>query len=353
MVDGNLARGEMVQSRLLEASMSLRLGQLGDAGEAAAEALDITQTTPGLPSWWRAEAISLMGEIDGKLGPPDSAEVLLKDSVAIYQRLFGATRPTALAWMGLGQFHAEQGHYEDALRDFRAGLVILAELPQNEGSLGFDTVSSYFATAVDLADHDPARHDQLLGELFVVLQSVQKGKESEIAGRSFVRLAQSNRQVAGLLRDLQDAERTRDQMRLSLAAEAAKPVEARNAERERWFGEQYRAAAAKAQRLDTGLKQNVPEYRRLTHPGLVSLKELQAVLHAGEVFVTFAFGEQQGLIVAVSPRSIEAKPLAMSAKEIGTAIQELRAGVIVRSGRVERYDLSLANQLYRKLLLPI
>jgi CHAT domain-containing protein len=353
MVNGYLARGELVQSRLLEAAMNLRLGELGNAGEAAAEALEITQSIPGLPNWWRAEAMSLMGEIEGKLGHAQAAESLLSESVTLFRRLFGEARPTALALLSLGRFHAEYGRYSEAMQDFQLGLTILAKLGRNEGLLSFDTVSSYFTTAIDVADHDPAHHDELLSELFIVLQSVQKGKESEIASRSFVRLAESNPLVADLLRDLQDAERIRDQMRLSLASEASKPAESRDAERESWLAEQYRAASAKAERVDAGLKENVPEFRRLSHPGLVSLKELQAVLQPGETFATFAFGEEFGLVIAVSAKSVEAKRLTVSVKEVDEQVRELREGIIVRAGRVGRYDLNLAYQLYRKMLLPV
>jgi CHAT domain-containing protein len=353
LINGYLARGEIVQSRLLEAAMSLRLDEVGEASAAAAEALEIAQTTPGIPSWWRAEAMSMMGEIEGRLGHSKMGETMLHESIAIDQRLFGEARPTALAWLGLGRFHANEGQYETALADFRQGLAMLSRLGRNESSVGFDSVATYFTTAIDVALHNPAQHDQILAELFVVMQCVQKGKETEISSRSFERLAESDPKVAEILRDLQDAERIRDQMRLSLAGEEAKAPSARDAAREQWLGDQYRAAAAMAAHLDQGLKQNVAEYRRLSHSGLASLSELQAVLKPGEVYVTFAFGEEFGLAFAASRTSVEARPLAISAVQLGEDIRELREGVIVRSGRVGRFDINLAYQLYRTLMLPI
>jgi len=353
VINGYLARGEMVQSRLVEAAMSLRLDDLGSASEAAAEALEITQTTPGLPNWWRAEALSIMGEIEGKLGHPQRGEAMLRDAIASYQKFFGEARPTALAWLGLGRFHFDQGQFELALEDFRQGLTIFSKLRRDESVLSFDAVSTYFTTAIDLAEHDPTRHDLLLAELFVVLQTVQKGKESGIAARSFERLASNDPKVAEVLRDLQDAERRRDESRLQLAGEEAKPPEERDAEHMRWLGQQYRSASEMAARLDQGLRQNVAEYRRVNNSGLVSLKDLQAALGPGEIFITFAFGEEFGLVFAVSQSAVEAHAVPQSAGWVADQVRELREGIIVRSGRVGRYDLKLANQLYRTLLLPI
>jgi CHAT domain-containing protein len=353
VINGYLARGEMVQSELVEAAMSLRLDQLGIAAQAAAEALEITQTTPGLPNWWRAEALSMMGEIEGKLGHRERGEAMLRDAIAAYQRFFGDARPTALAWLGMGRFHVDQGQYEVALEDFRRGLSIISKLRRNESVVSFDAVSVYFTTAIDLAEHDPARHDLMLAELFVVLQTVQKGKESGIASRSFERLASSDAKVAELLRDLQDAERTRDQARLQLAGEEAKPPASRDGEHMRWLAQQYRTATEMVARLDQGLRENVAEYRRVNNPGLASLKDLQAALEPGEVFVTFAFGEEFGLVFAVSQTTVEAHAIPQSSGWVADQVRELREGIIVRSGRVGRYDLKLANELYRTLLLPV
>lgn len=353
LVNTYLARGEMVQSRLLEALMSERLNDLSAAGEAAAEAVEIAQSTPGVPTWWRAEAMSAMGEIEGKLGHPKVGEPMLKDAIALERSLFGAARPTALAWFALGRFHADQGNYAEALPDFRQGLVILAKLRQSQAAMSFDTVAPYFSAAIEVADHNPSQHDQLLSELFVILQCVQKGKESQISDRSFSRLAQANPAVATAMRDLQDAENTRDQMRLSLATEQAKPADRRDGGRLDWYEAQFHEAEAKAQRFDAALQGSTPEYRRLVHPGLVTLADLQSVLKPGELFITFAFGEEFGLVFAASHQSVEVRALAVSARQLGQSISELREGIIVRGGRVGHFDLALANELYRRLLLPI
>ena len=352
-INADLAQGEIAQSRLIEAAMCLRLGELAPAGEAASDALEIIQTQPGLPHWWKADALGMMGQIEGRLGKVQSGEKMLNEALAINQQLFGEARPTALAWLDLGRFHAEQGRYEDALKDFRQGLAILERLNLNEGQLSFDTALPYFVTTMQLAESDPTRRDQLLGELFAVLQDVQKGKESSISSRSLMRLTESDPRALSLIRYLQDAERNRDQMRLALAAEANKPLEARDAEREHWLADQFHASVTQMERLNAALAQGFAEYRQSSGRGWIPLKAFQSLMRPGEVFVSYAFGDNSGLVLAISANSINVRQLKISASELAETIGELRGGVIVRDGRVGNYDLKLAYRLYRVLLSPI
>ena len=350
--NASLARSEIVQSRLLEGAMSLRLGDIGDAAEAASEALDITQSTPGVPGWWRAEAQVLMGEVEGRLGHRQKAEVLVKDGIAIYRRLFADAQPTALAWISLGRVYADGGDYPKAMEAFRQGLSLLRSGRGAAGKISFDAVSAYFKTAMEMADHDEAGRDAIMGELFGVLQDVQKGKESEIVGRSVLRLGEKNPQFVTMLRDLQDAEKVRDDMRLSLASEASKTTEARDPEREAWLAEQYRYHAGKAERIERTL-QGFPEFFRATRSQSASLTEIQSHLRPNEAFITFAFGEEFGLVFAVTMDTVATRILPQSTRELAESIRELREGIIVRSGRVGRYDTALAHQLYRQLLGPV
>lgn len=350
--NASLARAEIVQSRLLEAAMSLRLGDLGDAAESASEALEISQSASGVPAWWRAEAMVLMGEVEGRLGHRQRAETLVKDGITIYRRLFSDAQPTALAWISLGRVHADGGDYPKAMEAFRQGLTLLRTAKTNLGRISFDAVSAYFKTALELADHDDTGHDALLAEVFAILQDVQKGKESEIVGRSVLRLGERNPQFVTMLRDLQDAEKSRDDMRLSLANEATKSTEARDPERENWLAEQYRFFAGKAERAEKAL-QVFPEFSRVSRPQSASLKELQSRLLPGEAFITFAFGEEFGLVIAVTPDRTTAKVLPVSTHDLAESVRDLRDGIIVRSGRVGHYDVALALQLYRQLLGPV
>lgn len=347
-----IARAEIVQSRIVEAAVLMRMGDYSNALEAAAEVDDIVQAMPGVPEWWRAESMVLRGEIEGRLGHQQVAEVLVKGGIAIFQKVFANAQPTALAWISLGKVYADGGDYPKAMDAFRQGLAMLQLAHKGVGKISFDAVSAYFKTALEYADHDDAERDKILAGVFAILQDVQKGKESEIVGRSVLRLGGNDPKFASLLRDLQDAQKTRDDMRLSLATAAAKNIEARDPEREAWLAEQYRFYVGKVDRIEK-LLQEFPEYSKASKAQSASLLELQSQLRPGEAFVTFAFGDEFGMVFAVSPNRIDAKILPGSTHDLEERIRELRDGVIVKNGRVGIYDLQLAYTLYRQLFGPV
>jgi len=352
LANASIARAEIVQSRLLEASMLLRLGDYGNALEAVTEALEISQSALSVPAWWRAEAMVLAGEIEGKLGHSTKAEPLVKDGIALFHRLFADARPTALATLSLGKVYADGGDYPKAMDAFRQGFTMLQNGLGKADKISFDAVSDYFRTALELADHDEVGRNAILAELFSVLQDVQRGKESEIVGRSVLRMGQNDPRFAALLRDLQDAEKARNDMRLSLANEAAKSPDARDPDREHWLAEQYHANADKAVATETIL-QRFPEYSRITQNQTITLADLQTQLHRGETFVTFAFGEEFGMVFAITHDTVTAKLINQSARNLGESIRGLREGILVRNGRVGTYDVALAHKLYQQLMGPV
>ena len=99
-----ISQGELAHALRIEAEMSLRLDDLAGAKAAAEEALWIVTDEPGLPLWWRADTIALVGEINERAGRVVAAEHDLTDARDLDQKLFGATAPTALADLKLGAF---------------------------------------------------------------------------------------------------------------------------------------------------------------------------------------------------------------------------------------------------------
>ncbi len=89
--------GELAHSLRIEADMALRLGDNASAQAAAEEALWIITEEPGLPMWWRPEMVALMGEVNAAQGRVVIAERDFRDSLALNQKLFGDTAPTAQA----------------------------------------------------------------------------------------------------------------------------------------------------------------------------------------------------------------------------------------------------------------
>ena len=161
-----VSQGELAHALRIEAEMSLRLDDLAGAKAAAEEALWIVTDEPGLPLWWRADTIALVGEINERSGRVVAAEHDLTDARDLNEKLFGATAPTALADLKLGAFYARQQVYPASLTAFHAAFAIATNDPVARREIAADDIVD-FATA-ELAAGDAASRDS---EIFVLANS--------------------------------------------------------------------------------------------------------------------------------------------------------------------------------------
>ncbi|KIM00156.1 TPR repeat-contatining protein [Paramagnetospirillum magnetotacticum MS-1] len=353
LMDAFLARGELAQSLLVEASMSLRLDDVASAAVTAAEALSITGDSNNLPGGWRVQALSTMGLVLGRQGRYSEGEALLNEAVGLSQRLFGDGMPTVLAWAALGRFRAEQGRYTQAMQAFRQEFALLARHSAEGMRLGFEAASPFIVTALELAEQGGEERDVLLDQVFSVLQLVQAGQQSDMVSHAALKFASGDERIAKMVAERQDSQRRRDEIRLSLASEAALPDDQRNGDREAWLADEYRFAVARMAELDGQLRSAFPDYANLSSPAPVTIARLRSALGAGEGVIAFAFGDDFGLAVMVTPDRVEAKRLDITREDLAAEVSELRKGITVQDGRVGRYDLGRAHALYAKLFAPL
>jgi CHAT domain-containing protein len=350
---GHYVRGEQVHGLLIEAAMSLKLDDVATASVAAAEALAVTDETPGLPGGWKIQALTVLGEALGRQGRGREGESLLKEAVAASQRLFGDGMPSIMTLAALGRFYADQGRYAEAMESFRQEFVLLARRSPEGLRLSFEAVEPFFATALELAEQGGPERERILDRVFSVLQLVQAGTQSDTVTHAALKFASSDPRIAALVAERQDSQRRRDEARLSVASAAARPDDQRDSEREAWLADEYRRTAARMAELDATLKTEFPDYAGLASPLPVTVARLRAVLQPGEAVVAFAFGDKSGLGMAVTAGDIQAARLPLGEATLAAAVGELRQGIQVQGGRVGHYDLVLAHRLYRELVAPL
>ena len=346
----SLAQTELVQSRMLEGQMSLRLGDIPKALEAANEAYDIALNAPTAPILWKPDAISLMGEVKGKSGKPKEAETLLKEAITQYHRLFGDTLPTASAWLTLGNFYSDQGRFSDAMETYHHALPIFE---RTNSKLSFDAVASFFSTSLELAEHQPENRQAILDDVFDILQQVQQSKAANVSTKSVLHSLLKDAGMDDLNQQIRSAHEKAEELRVSLAAEVVKPIDQRDADREKWLGENYRQALVRGDDLEKRLKEEIPGYYRLAYPRYRSVKDVQSALNPSEALLTFSFGREFGLVFCITKTSTDVKVIQASDEDISDSVNQLRSTVTVRNGRVENFDLAMAYQLYQKLIMPV
>jgi len=345
--------GELAHSLRIEAEMALRLGDTASAQAAAEEALWIITEEPGLPLWWRPEIVSLMGEVNAAQGRVIVAERDFGDALALDQKLFGDTAPTARAQLRLGRFYAEQQLYTPSVAAFRAAFAILDKDPVARAQVVSDQIVPFLAAAAALGTQDPGQRVALDADMFRAAQLVNSGVADQTIARVAAREAAGDAALGALVRQLQDTQTRRDNDRLELVAENAKPNDERSAALLAKYDADFKAASAGADALQAKVAASYPDYARLADPGPVTLADFQKRLGGGEAFVTFVVGARSSFALVVTANALTAAPLSATRDSLAADVGDLRSAFVPKLGRLADFSLKSSYALYKQLLGPV
>lgn len=343
------ARGDLIHSLLLEATVSLRLEQFGLAEAAAIEAANLFSRTRGLPPWWYARILGIEGLAKAGKGDAAGGAALMSKAVASNRQLFGAGWPAASSMLELGRVYAKAGMDDEALAIYREALTMLAGLDSERGQVPLDRLAPFLDVLYRRGQAEPAKRADYHAEMFRAVQEVREGVVGQTITRAAARFASSDPAVADLIRRQQDAIRDRDRLRIEVAAETAKPDTQRDKAREGELSKQLETASATARGLEGQMQAAFPDYARLTRPAPVTPAALSTRLRAGQALVQFAFaaGGSYGFILKNS--GILAYPVTVNRAELQDQVAELRRSITPRAGVLPPFDLSLAHGLYQRL----
>jgi len=343
--------GELAHGLRIEAEMALRLGDNGTAQSAAEEALWIITEEPGLPLWWRPEAISLMGEVNAAQKRVVVAERDFVDALHMDEKLFGDTAPTARAQLRLGKFYADQQVYPASVAAFRAAFAILAKDAIARSQIVSDQIIPFLVAATALEKQDPSQRAALDADMFRSVQLVNSSVADKTIARVAVREAAGNAQLADLVRQYQNALKLRDNARLDLVVENAKPNDERKPDRVQRFDAAFKTASANADALLQKVQQGYPDYAKLADPGPAELAAVQAQLADRDAFLEFVVGVKSSFAMLVTRNGLSARPLQVTSEGLSGDIAALRRALEPK--RAGDFSLKTAFALYQQLLAPL
>src|SRR5262249_10129840 len=153
-------------------------------------------------------------------------------------------------------------------------------------------------------------------EIFRASQLINSDVADQTIARASVRLASGNPMLTDLIRQSEAAARARDNARISLAAEIAKPDDERNAERLAQLQADVAAASTRADQLLVQVQQSFPDYARLANPGPVELADVQRELQPGEAFLSFVTGVRGAYGLLVTPNGLIARKLGATSETL-------------------------------------
>ncbi|HKF71797.1 MAG TPA: CHAT domain-containing tetratricopeptide repeat protein [Stellaceae bacterium] len=346
-------KAELVHALMIEAAALRNTGDIAGAEADINEVLQYLLQVRGLPQWWRAQALTELAEIEGEQGRYAAAEHNMASAVAVSERVFGKTAPTAVAYLDQTRFHSAGQDYPHAVAAFHSAAEILAHDDVARSLVTPDDIAYFLAAAAALAGRDAGRRAQLEGAMFDAIQLMGSSVADQAVAHAALRLAAANPAIADLLRDLQDAERARDTARLQLAAEQVKPREERGKLIEDALKKEADEADAKVVALETRITQDFPAYARFAVPKPVSLADMQKALAPEEAFVAFVVGQQKAFVLVVRRERLVARALDITDPQLTQAVTDLRKAFVPRLGALPEFDLKGSSALYRKLLGPV
>jgi CHAT domain-containing protein len=346
-----ISSGELAHSLRIEAEMALKLDDVAGAQAAAEEALWIISLEPGLALWWRPDVLSLIAEVNERQGRVAEAEKNFLETIELRQKLFGDSAPVVLAELRIGRFYTDQRLYPLALRHFRAAMAILEKSPIGRSRVVPDQIIPFIAAASATMD-DPQQRAMLDAEIYRVTQMINSDVADQAIARASARLAAANPSLSTLVRDAQEAQRARDEMRINIAAEFAKPDDERSPAREAQQAQNLAAASMRADELLARAQQSFPDFARFTNPGPADLADVKARLRPGEAVLSFVVGLQESYGLLVTDKGLTIKKLDATSESLTSDIGFLRRAFEPQLGRLPAFPLGSAHALYVQLLEP-
>jgi len=346
-----LLQGELAHALRIQAEMAMRMSDLAGARAAAERALLILTEYPDLPLAWRADIVSLIGEINAREGRVVQAERNLTDALAIDRKLYGDGGPTILRQMTLGRFYSDEQVYTTSIGAYREAFAALAKDPLIRAQIAADQIVPFLAAATaSLGGADRSRLEQ---EMFMASQLADSGVAGQTIARMAAWRAAEDRDLAESVRISDDAARTRDELRMQLAVERAKPDGTRDAAREQRLSVDLAEAVSRALELQSRLRADFPEYAGLADPAMVSLEAVQRGLRPREAFASFVLGVRGSYVLLVTREGLTVRPLAISRTELAADIADLRSAFVPQLGKLPNFSLVNAEALYRNTLGPV
>ena len=346
-----LLDGELAHALRVQAALELRMGNTAGAQAAAEKALYIITAHPDLPLAWRADIVSLMGDINARQGRVVQAERNFTDALAMDRKLFGEGGPTIQALLQLGRFYSEEQIYPSAITSYREAFALLAKNPLARSQIAPDQILPFLAAAN--ASLGGAERARLENEMFTAAQMTDSGVTGQTIARMAAQRAAETPALAAQVRATDDALRARDEARMALAAERAKTNDQRDAKREAALSAELAAATSRADAASAKLHADFPAYATMADPGAVSLDAMKRALHPREAFAGFVIGVHSAYVLLITNDGLTVKPLTTNADDLAADIADLRSAFVPKLGKLPDFSLANAAALYNETLGPV
>lgn len=339
---------EVAQSLHMEAAILLRQGRLAEAAAAADQAIAIARGNRAAPPWWLAQFLETRATIARIAGDAAGAVSYQSEAVRNWAAILPQSTPEGLARLALGRALYAQGNITDSLAAYRAGLALLK-------GRNADVRPAALIDFLDVADRaaaaDPAKRDALALEMFEAAQIARSGYTSRTVSLATARLAGGSQEIGNVIRQTQENERRRFALASQLNRVLAVQPELRDEHQAERLRRDLATAEAEAAQLDQTTQAAFAGYRQVLATPLETAA-LQGLLRPDEAVLAILAGDRVSYGFLVRHDRLRVWRIAAGDLDFGDAVSGLRRSMGQSKGRLKRFDLGLAHQLYTLLLGP-
>jgi CHAT domain-containing protein/Tfp pilus assembly protein PilF len=345
-----------------------RQGRYAEAEELYRRALAIEEAALGPNHSHVAISLDTLGGVYEKQGRYADAEAYYKRSLEIREAAFGANHPDIIdSLISLGSLEVRQRHWSQAHGYFQRAAALqsardLAGAQEDQRSSEIRENGNVFWSLADsayvVAQAEPARHDELMAEAFVAVQS----QERQVAGAALAQMAgrfsSGSAALAQRVREYQDAVLNWRDLDKKLTTSIAAPPAQRNETEIATLRSTLEAGDQRLVDLRRRLAEDYPQIAELTNPAPLTITQVQHLLARDEALVVMLLGTQGGLVWAVTREDADWRGFYIPWETLRANISALRQGLDVetdqlRAGKATLFNLRVAHELYATLLGPV
>jgi CHAT domain-containing protein len=340
----------IAQVDLTEATSEEALGQTAKARDLLIEARQILAqpTINGVEPWLAAQLDAELARQDETAGRRSEARGRLNLALTQLRQRQGGTPAEAFLLIEIARVDATMGLGDQSMAEFQAGIALFRE---TRGSLGSsaDSIARYLDLLIAQSKADPAHAQEYASRFMVATESIGSLTTAQVIAKLSAKLAQNDRVASGLIRAYED---TRRSVR-------AKEAEITQAQSQNTYTPAKRAVAEaelktlndQEHELFSRVVTADPHYgQRVTTD--VSLKDLQAQLKPGELYLQIALLTTQGYGLAITAEGATPYRVDIGKAEAGQIVGKLRKAFESESF-VPRFDVAQSYALYERLFGPV
>ena len=348
--EGRMARygrdsAALAHARVIEAGILKDLGRVDEARNLVSHVVSIHERSRDYAGL--AFAYARLGEIERAGGDLDAADLAMAEAERLVRLLFGDGPNLAMIRALRASIAMERGDRAAALAAF-ADMITIAEAMRREGRhLAGNDVGAYLDLLLDGEAIGPGA----LAEAFKAAQLARGTVVDKAMRQMTARLASGDREVAALVRQLQDTRQRGRHVRQTLGERRLDAATDGTADPGITLLEQELAQIeAEVEGLERQVQQRFPRFGALAAPALVEAADAAALLAPGEGLLRFVVTDAATYaILLLDDGTLHAHRAEAGRDALAGRVTDLRRALTFAEG-LRPFDIEAAHALYRDLI---